>query len=196
MTTIDARGLACPGPVLQTKAFIEQNDPDRITITVDNEAARQNIERFLASQGYDTQVEQANENWAITGIRQTGPAGRTEGSTRENGCATLVLVTSSGLGHGDDALGEKLMISFIKTLKEMGRDLWGLVFVNSGVKLTINGSAILEDLQAYEKAGIRILVCGTCLTHFNLLDQKQVGQTTNMLDIVTAMQLAEKIIPL
>jgi len=45
-----------------------------------------------------------------------------------------------------------------------------------------------------EKDGIHILVCGTCLTHFNLLDQKQVGETTNMLDIVTAMQLADKVI--
>jgi len=33
-----------------------------------------------------------------------------------------------------------------------------------------------------------------CLDHFNLLDKKQVGQTTNMLDIVTAMQLADKVI--
>jgi len=44
------------------------------------------------------------------------------------------------------------------------------------------------------KQGLHILVCGTCLTHFNLLDKKQVGNTTNMLDIVTAMQLADKVI--
>jgi hypothetical protein len=36
-------------------------------------------------------------------------------------------------------------------------------------------------------------VCGTCLTHFDLMDQKAIGQTTNMLDIVTAMQLADKV---
>jgi hypothetical protein len=30
--------------------------------------------------------------------------------------------------------------------------------------------------------------------HFNILDEKQVGETTNMLDIVTAMQLADKVI--
>jgi hypothetical protein len=40
----------------------------------------------------------------------------------------------------------------------------------------------------------RGLACGTCLDHFNLLDSKQVGETTNMLDIVTAMQLADKVI--
>jgi hypothetical protein len=52
---------------------------------------------------------------------------------------------------------------------------------------------VLADLQAYAKEGLTILVCGTCLSHFNLLEAKQVGQTTNMLDIVTAMQLADKV---
>ena len=76
----------------------------------------------------------------------------------------------------------------------MGDELWRLVFVNNGVKLTIDVSEVLSVLKAYEKDGLHILVCGTCLTHFNLLDKKQVGETTNMLDIVTAMQLADKII--
>ena len=39
-------------------------------------------------------------------------------------------------------------------------------------------------------------MCGTCLNHFKLLEAKQVGETTNMLDIVTAMQLADKVITL
>jgi predicted peroxiredoxin len=76
----------------------------------------------------------------------------------------------------------------------MGDELWRLVFVNNGVKLTIEGSDVLEDLKDYENNGLKIMVCGTCLDHFNLLDRKQVGETTNMLDIVTAMQLADKVI--
>ena len=51
-----------------------------------------------------------------------------------------------------------------------------------------------EELVAYEKDGLTILVCGTCLSHFDLLEAKKVGETTNMLDIVTAMQLADKVI--
>jgi len=91
-------------------------------------------------------------------------------------------------------LGGKLMINFLRTLTEMGPDLWRLVFVNAGVKLTIDGSEALPDLKAFDQAGIKILVSGTCLTHFGLLDRKKVGETTNMLDIVTAMQLADKVI--
>ena len=67
---------------------------------------------------------------------------------------------------------------------------------NNGVKLTIDGSPVLSDLKDLEVQEIHILVCGTCLTHFNLLDKKQVGETTNMLDIITAMQLADKVINL
>ena len=106
----------------------------------------------------------------------------------------MVMCTTDRMGFGDDELGLKLMVNFIRTLKEMGPDLWRLVLVNNGVKLAIEGSAVLSELQAYEKEGITILVCGTCLEHFKLLERKQVGITTNMLDIVTAMQLADKVI--
>ena len=104
------------------------------------------------------------------------------------------MIATDRIGFGDDELGCKLMISFIKTLKEMGSELWRLVFVNNGVKLTISESAVLDDLKELADDGVHILVCGTCLMHFNLLEEKQVGETTNMLDIVTAMQLADKVI--
>jgi selenium metabolism protein YedF len=86
------------------------------------------------------------------------------------------------------------MVNFLKTLKEMGDELWRLVFINAGVKLTIEDTETSEDLKELEKNGIHILVCGTCLTHFDLMDRKKVGETTNMLDIVTAMQLADKVV--
>jgi intracellular sulfur oxidation DsrE/DsrF family protein len=54
----------------------------------------------------------------------------------------------------------------------------------------------MADLQELEKKGVMVLVCGTCLNHFHLLEQKQVGETTNMLDIVTHMQLADKVVSL
>jgi selenium metabolism protein YedF len=108
----------------------------------------------------------------------------------------VVLCATDRIGFGDDELGQKLMVSFIKTVKEMGPELWRLIFINNGVKLTIGGSPVLEDLQEYEKEGVKILVCGTCLDHFDLLEKKQAGDTTNMLDIVMATQLADKVITL
>jgi len=86
------------------------------------------------------------------------------------------------------------MSSFLSTLKEMGDDLWRVVFLNNGVKLTVGGSEVLDVLKDIEARGVQLMVCGTCLSHFGLLERKQVGETTNMLDIVTSMQLADSII--
>ncbi len=196
MKEVDARGLSCPAPVLQTKAILEQEPLDTIKVIVDNAASQQNVERFLKSQGFETTLSKEGDDFAIVGKSGAEPAPQavpTPAST-SGGQQIMVMCTTDRMGFGDDELGLKLMLNFIRTLKEMGPDLWRLVLVNNGVKLAIEGSAVLPELQAYEKEGITILVCGTCLEHFKLLERKQVGITTNMLDIVTAMQLADKVI--
>jgi selenium metabolism protein YedF len=197
MKEIDARGLACPAPVLQAKAALLQDHSTEISIVVDNPAAQQNVQRFLESQGYQTALEQNNNDYQVIGTRDPESMAQaplsvehTSGDLKK----IVVMCATDRIGFGDDELGLKLMVNFLRTLKEMGDELWRLVFVNNGVKLTIDGSAVLEDLRGYENEGRKILVCGTCLDHFGLLDQKQIGETTNMLDIVTAMQLADKVI--
>jgi len=193
---IDARGLACPAPVLQTKKAVDSEAPGIIKVMVDNEAARQNVTRFLESQNYGVSVDQVGTDFHVMGNRE-GQAVVSESPVAEvmtEQKKIMVMVTTDRLGQGDDELGAKLMAAFLKTLKEMGNDLWRLVFLNNGVKLTIEGSGVLDSLKELEEAEITILVCGTCLDHFNLLEKKQVGETTNMLDIVTAMQLADKVV--
>ena len=196
MKEIDARGLGCPAPVLQTKAALQEESPDSVRVVVDNAASQQNVQRFLESQGFETSLEQVGADYVVIGScdsmpsAQPQPAPTTSSETKK----IMVMCATDRLGTGDDVLGLKLMVNFLRTLKEMGDELWRLVFVNNGVKLTIDGSDVLEDLKDYENTGLKIMVCGTCLDHFNLLDRKQVGETTNMLDIVTAMQLADKVI--
>ena len=198
MKEIDARGLACPAPVLQTKAVLTEEKPGTITVTVDNAAARENVQRFLESQGYQTRLEQTGSDYQVTGTCEYQDTGPVKTSTDSQGetARIMVMCTTDRMGFGDDDLGQKLMVNFLSTLKEMGPDLWRLVFVNNGVKLTIDGSPALANLKDLESKGLKILVCGTCLNHFKLLERKQVGETTNMLDIVTAMQLADKVINL
>jgi selenium metabolism protein YedF len=198
MKEIDARGLACPAPVIQTKAAIQEKGLTRVRVVVDNAAAQQNVQRFLESQGFQTRLEHADFDYLVVGASGSVPAEQPQPapSPPRDLKKVLVMCATDRIGFGDDALGLKLMVNFIRTLKEMGDELWRLVLVNNGVKLTIDGSQVLEDLKAQEEKGLKILVCGTCLDHFDLLDRKQVGETTNMLDIVTAMQLADKVISL
>jgi selenium metabolism protein YedF len=194
---LDCRGLACPAPVLQTKQILDKENAHAIKVIVDNEAARQNVTRFLESRKFQVSAEKKGSDFEITGRKadQTAaPDMPTVGRALPDLKKIMVLVATDRMGHGDDELGAKLLVNFLKTLKEMGRDLWRLVFLNNGVKLTVEGSEVLSVLQDLEREGIMILVCGTCLTYFNLMEKKKVGETTNMLDIVTAMQLADKVI--
>jgi selenium metabolism protein YedF len=196
MKEIDARGLACPAPVLQTKATLQEESPNGVRVVVDNAASQQNVQRFLESQGFQTAMEQVGQDYVVMGNCDSMPSAQPQPATEAHGDTKKILVmcASDRIGFGDDALGLKLMVNFLRTLNEMGDELWRLVFVNNGVKLTIDGSDVLDDLKAHESQGLKILVCGTCLDHFSLLEKKRVGETTNMLDIVTAMQLADKVI--
>ncbi len=198
MKEIDARGLACPEPVLQTKTALQESDVQNIQIVVDNGASQQNVQRFLESQGFQTRLEQKGSDFVITGTSSGTFVEHVPVKTRseQESSKIMVMCAADSMGSGDDELGRKLMVNCIRTLKEMGDDLWQLVFVNGGVKLTIDESDVLEDLQQLEQAGLTILVCGTCLDHFDLLEKKRVGVTTNMLDIVTAMQFSDKVINL
>ena len=201
---IDCRGLTCPAPVLKTKDAIEANPHvNLIRILVDDDAAIENVSRFLTHNEFEVTVDARPGLIRVEGARKAGAQNIQPLETPELSCPIpeenqkiMVMVTAPGMGTGDDVLAAKLMESFLKTLKEMGNDLWRLIFVNGGVKLTIQSSHVLKELQTLEKEGIHIMVCGTCLTHFNILKQKAVGETTNMLDIVTAMQLAHKVITL
>lgn len=197
---IDCRGLACPAPVLRAKETIEREAVDFLMMLVDNDAARENVSRYLSRAGYTVRLEEWEGAQAVVGERPgsaaatLAPEKPAEPAVRTAAAKIMVLAGSNRLGSGDDFLGERLMVNFLGTLKEMGRELWTLVLLNAGVKLACTGSEVLAILQELETAGVQVLVCGTCLNHFKLLEQKQVGETTNMLDIVTQMQLADKVV--
>ncbi len=197
--TIDACGLACPAPVLLVKDAVEHTRQAQLVVLVDNAGSAENVTRFLNSKGYV--VDESQEN-CVFRLGASCDAGEIPDDAPEKFAKpgaddqqkVLVLITSDTLGTGDADLGQKLMVSYLKTIKEMGPDLWQLIFLNGGVKLTTSSSPVLKEIQDYEKAGAIVFACGTCLEHFGLTADKQVGGTTNMLDIVTATQLADKVI--
>ncbi len=202
MQELDCRKLDCPAPVLNTKNLLEANALNHVRILVDNDAAVENVSRFLSFHGFEVSVDSDGISSAVEGKKDVADAkiisAPAPGKTTPLGSSQkiMVMISATQLGRGDEVLGEKLMINFIKTLKEMGEDLWQMVFVNHGVKLATSDSAVLEELRALEADNVTILVCGACLTHLGLMEEKKVGQTTNMLDIVTAMQYADKVINL
>ncbi len=205
---LDCQGQPCPQPVLECKRCIEDSAPDSITVLVDNDAARENVSRFASTKGYQSEAQKLESGiWRLTLSKgrasATAPAETAPGeaaSQEQHGRPgrhteqICVFIGSRTLGRGDETLGAKLMVNFVSTLPELGQDLWRIIMVNEGVTLATTGSPVLETLRTLEASGVSILVCGTCLDYFQLLEQKQVGQTTNMLDVVTSLQLATKVI--
>ena len=64
MTKVDARGYACPQPVLMTKkALAKDNEVD---ILVDNNTALQNIQRFASNNGAKFSFEKSGEDYIIS----------------------------------------------------------------------------------------------------------------------------------
>ena len=198
---LDACGLTCPAPVLLVKDAIDRQEMAAMTVVVDNEPSCENVTRFLQSRGYAVTMTKkedryllaaSRENSDYEGAEEKAVAGEGEDAPQK----IVVLIANDRLGGGDDELGKKLMVNYLKTIKEMGDDLWQLIFVNGGVRLTTGASPVLAELQEYERAGVIVLACGACLEHFGLIGDKAVGATTNMLDIVTATQLADKVVSL
>ncbi|PIP38917.1 MAG: preprotein translocase subunit TatB [Desulfobacterales bacterium CG23_combo_of_CG06-09_8_20_14_all_51_8] len=51
-TTVDARGLSCPQPVLMTLDEIKKNTADEILVLVDTDASKENVSRAAQSRGW------------------------------------------------------------------------------------------------------------------------------------------------
>lgn len=197
MEPLMLKGLSCPQPVLKTKAYLDKNpEVAGICIVVDNRASAENVLRFLENQGFEASINGTEDAFEIIGSKD-GAAAQADAAPAAGIASAeklLIVITNDKIGAGDDALGSKLMLNFIKTLSELGNALWRIIFLNAGIKLTIDGAAALTDLQHLEAQGVSILVCGTCLEHYGLLEKKMAGETTNMLDVVMSHQVADKII--
>ena len=178
------------------RRMLEEEKPASLRVLVDNTAASENVGRFLGRTDYSVEVRQEGADlWCVSatacGCRVTEP--EPAAATLTPG-KTLVLITTETFGRGDDELGEKLMGNFLSTLPELGESLWRVILLNGGVKLAATPGKALDSLKALENAGTDVLVCGTCLDFYGLLEAKQAGQTTNMLDVVTSLALADKVI--
>ncbi len=188
---INARGLACPKPVILTKKELDQMTSGSLKTIVDNETARENISKLANSMSLEFSVEDLGGNeYAITilksgGVKEDQPA---KIVVQNSDTGTILIIQSDQMGKGDEELGRILMKSFIYTVSETIPHPAAILFYNSGVKLTVKDSPVLEDLQELHESGVEIISCGTCLDYYNLKDSLAVGDISNMYTIYEKMQ--------
>lgn len=187
MLKIDARGKACPTPVIMTKNSLAEN-PGQIEVTVDNPEASQNVSRFLKSRGYTVEIKENGKEFTVTGTRISSAACSNAASETVSKLPTAVFISHNKIGGDDPELGEVLMKSFLGTLTQYDEERPAVVaLMNEGVKLSAKGTPTAEALEEYVDKGGRVLVCGACLKHFGLMDQIGVGTVSNMFEIVSTL---------
>ncbi len=191
---VDARGQACPKPVIMTKRELDNIEEGIVVTIVDNEVAKNNVSKLAKSLGYEYKVEDKGENeYVITIVKGEGEVKEENTPTVQRG-NKVVVFSSRTLVKGSEELGEILIKSFIYTLTESTPYPSTMIFYNGGVYLTCEGSPVLEDLKKLEKEGVEIISCGTCLDYYNLKDKLQVGEISNMYTIYDKMRDAANII--
>lgn len=222
---IDARGMACPIPVIKAKKEAERGSIEFLVL-VDNKTAVENLKRFGASNGYLTAIESKGQDFevafskaeitgaivaeyggAVSAAAGAGNAGGepgTDGSTDQAcGCELIdefktyaVFVGREGIGEGSPELGASLLKMFFYTLAQDSDIPRYILFMNAGVKVPVDNEQVTEHLKALEEMGSEILVCGTCLNYYDIAAGLRIGTVSNMYDIAKAMKSVDKVITL
>ena len=111
--------------------------------------------------------------------------------------STLVSFTRHGMGEAEDAaLRLKLAGVWLTMALENDRLPGAITFYTDGVRLACEGSPVLEQLEAMEAKGVRLILCKTCLDAFGLVDRVAVGVVGGMGDIFAAQTHAAKVVAL
>ena len=182
MKEINAKGLACPQPLILTKRAVESSEEKDFLVIVDNDTAVKNLEKFAKSSNLDFKFEKISDNEFNVFVSKNNETSLKEPSafcSVENSSDTVIAISKNFMGNGSEEL-EKLP----KTL----------VFFNSGVELTCEGSPCIDDLKKLQEKGVEIISCGTCLDYFKLKEKLLVGEISNMYSIYETLFNAGKVI--
>ena len=180
MVKVNAMGKLCPEPVIMTKGEIEKGATE-LEVLVDNDIAVSNVTRLLEGKGFSVELSRNGNERKLT-AKKTGGSAAVTPSKHEKLLA--ILVAHDVLGGNDKELGEVLMKAFLGCISKLSQQPAVMAFMNEGVKLVLPESSACEYIKDLEKAGTKILVCGTCTTHFNITDKIAVGTISNMFEIM------------
>lgn len=195
MISIDTRGKLCPLPLIIFKREIKNARPgEEVELLVDNELSCQNLMDHLSNEGISFREEKVG---AETKLYFLAPKVKAEKPLGEHASQEgyVIVLNSDQLGHGDRALGEILMRSFINTLDQLERLPRTIVCYNAGVQLLKEGRDTAESLyRLREERGVDVVACGTCVEYYDLKKGLKVGRIVNMLQILELLEQAPKVI--
>lgn len=170
-------------------------------VVIDNRTSFTNISRFLGDNNIMFSVSEDNGIWTFQITNETGEAISTPAedycevkAAVDSNVNFAVAVSSEFMGRGDDNLGCQLMNSFFFVLSCLDEMPSVIAFYNSGVKLAMNGSGVIDTLKEIEKKGVEIILCGTCVDHYKIGDKIGVGKISDMYTITKKLSAAGNVL--
>ena len=192
MKTLDCRAHKCPHPVVETRKLMQAEAGLALRVLVGDPTARENVSRLAANYGYEIKAAETEGGFALELTPASRPQETAAGPAIQG--KTVVFIGSDVMGAGSDELGRLLLRNYLFTLTELGEAPDVMLFVNAGVRLTTEGSEVIEALDKLACMGTDVASCGLCLDFFGLKEQLAVGRSTNMLEIAETLQKAGRTI--
>ena len=197
MKEVNAKGLACPQPLILTKKAVENSEEKDFLVIVDNDTAVKNLEKFAKSSNLNFRFEKKSDNEFNVFVSKNSETNLQEPTafcSVEASSETVIAISKDFMGNGSEELGKILIKGFVYTSSEYEKLPKTIVFFNSGVKLTCEDSPCIDDLQKLQDKGVEIISCGTCLDYFGLKEKLLVGEISNMYTIYETLFNAGKVI--
>ncbi|KXB43630.1 hypothetical protein HMPREF3188_01412 [Tissierellia bacterium KA00581] len=197
MKKINALGLCCPQPLILTKKEIENSTEKEFLVMVDNETAVQNLEKFAKSSNLLFNFEKKSDkefDVFITKTKDYSLSNPKDFCDVIDNSNVVLSISKNFMGDGSEELGKILIKGFIYTVSEYENLPKTIIFFNSGVKLTTEGSECIDDLKKLQAKGVKIVSCGTCLDYYGLKEKLLVGEVTNMYTIYETLYKSSKVI--
>ena len=167
MKTVDAKGLLCPQPLILTKkALTDLNLNDEMTVLIDNEISKNNVERFLKDNNINVNTTSDDGTYTLhvtkTADVLISPKAEEYCKPAAGRIGNRVLVFKNDK-VADDELGEILTKAYFDIVNELDNLPGKIIFYHRGVFLTLKDSPFLDHLRELESSGVKILICGTCV---------------------------------
>ncbi|RAK11755.1 selenium metabolism protein YedF [Halanaerobium saccharolyticum] len=192
MKEIDAKGLACPKPVVLAKKAITSNQ--EVLVIVDNQTAASNLTKLGNKMEAEVSVvEESETEFRVMFKKSKSSNSENDESKSESKGAKIYLIPADTMGDGERELGQILIKGFISTIKELDPLPKKIIFLNSGVKLAVKKD-VTSYLKELEDKGVEILLCGTCVDYYGLQEEVEVGEISNMFEIADSLNREEAVV--
>lgn len=202
MQIVDTSGQKCPAPLIATKRALKDcAGGDSFKVITDNKTSFDNVCRYLRDNRTEYTYLASESKWTIT-VRKV--EADIISSPAEDYCTTeiphfrkggyVIAFSSDRMGDGDEDLGRKLMLNFVKAVRDLDLLPGSMVFYNSGVLLGIEGSETSYHLELISRMGVKLFFCATCIEHYRPGKITGAAILSNMFEIAQALASATNVI--